>query len=70
MAETLTKIIRAQKGIEVRKFGIEDCRKTKEKDQISRIIKELQEYVELCEKAGINTSEYKKLIAEYKKIKV
>lgn len=70
MAETLTKIIRAQKGIEVRKFGIEDCRKTKEKDQISRIIKELQEYVELCEKAGINTSEYKKLLAEYKNIKV
>lgn len=70
MAETLTKIIRAQKGIEVRKSSIDDCRRTKDKGQISRIIKEIQEFVELCEKAGINTVEYKKLLAEYRKIKV
>lgn len=70
MAGVLTEIIRAQKGIELRKSGIEDCRKTRSKDQISRIIKEIQEYIELCEKAGINTAKYKKLLAEYNGIKL
>ena len=70
MAGGLTEIIRAQKGIELRKSGIEDCRKTRSKDQISRIIKEIQEYIELCEKAGINTAKYKKLLAEYNGIKL
>ena len=70
MAGVLTDIIRAQKGIELRESGIEDCRKTRSKDQISRIIKEIQEYIELCEKAGINTAKYKKLLAEYKGIKL
>lgn len=70
MAGVLTEIIRAQKGIELRKSGIEDCRKTRSKDQRSRIIKEIQEYIELCEKAGINTAKYKKLLAEYKGIKL
>lgn len=70
MAGVLTEIIRAQKGIELRKSGIEVCRKTRSKDQISRIIKEIQEYIELCEKAGINTAKYKKLLAEYNGIKL
>lgn len=68
MAKILTEIIRSQKGIEMRKSSIEEYRKTKNKDQISRIIKEIQDYIELCEKSGVNTAEYRRLLAEYRKI--
>lgn len=68
MARILSDIIRSQKGVEMRKNGIAECRKTKNKDQISRIINEIQDFIELCEKVCINTSEYKKLLSEYKKL--
>lgn len=68
MARILSDIIRSQKGVELRKAAIEEYRKSKNREQISRIIKEIKEYIDLCEKAGINSSEYKKLLADYRKI--
>lgn len=68
MAKILSEIIRSQKGVDMRKSGIEEYRKTKDQVQIKRIIEEIQGYIELCDKAGVNTGEYKKLLAEYKKI--
>lgn len=68
MARILSDIIRSQKGVELRKAAIEEYRKSKNCEQISRIIKEIKEYIDLCEKAGINSSEYKKLLADYRKI--
>ena len=68
MARILSDIIRSQKGVELRKTSIEEYRKSKNREQISRIIKEIEEYIDLCEKAGINSSEYKKLLSDYRKI--
>ena len=68
MACILSDIIRSQKGVELRKAAIEEYRKSKNREQISRIIKEIEEYIDLCEKAGLNSSEYKKLLADYRKI--
>lgn len=68
MARILSDIIRSQKGLELRKTSIDEYRKSKNREQISRIIKEIEEYIDLCEKAGINSSEYKKLLADYRKI--
>ncbi len=67
-ARILSDIIRSQKGVELRKAAIEEYRKSKNHEQISRIIKEIEEYINLCEKAGINSSEYKKLLVDYRKI--
>lgn len=68
MARILSEIIRSQKGVELRKASIEEYRKSKNREQIYRIIKEIEEYIDLCEKAGLNSSEYKKLLADYRKI--
>ena len=68
MARILSDIIRSQKGVELRKVSIEEYRKSKNREQIARIIKEIEEYIDLCEKAGLNSSEYKKLLADYRKI--
>lgn len=68
MASILTNIIRSQKGVELRKTSIEEYRQSKNREQISRIIKEIEDYIDICEKAGLNTSEYKKLLADYRKI--
>lgn len=68
MARILSDIIRSQKGMELRKASIEEYRKSRNREQISRIIKEIEEYIDLCEKAGLNYSEYKKLLADYQKI--
>lgn len=68
MARILSDIIRSQKGVELRKASIDDYRQSKNREQISRIIKEIEEYIDLCEKAGINSSEYKKLLSDYRKI--
>ncbi len=68
MARILSDIIRSQKGVELRKASIEEYRKSKNREQISRIIKEIEEYIDLCEKAGLNSSEYKKILADYRKI--
>lgn len=68
-ARLLSDIIRDQKGLELRKKGLEEYRKTKNKDQIGRIIKELEEYLDLCNKVGLQASEYVDLLMEYRKIK-
>lgn len=68
-AKTLTDIIRAQKGVATRKSTINECRKNKNREQINRIIKELEEYITLCSSAGVNAQEYKEVLSEYKKIK-
>lgn len=68
MARALTEIFRSQKGIELRKTTLEECRKSKNKEQISRIIREIRDYIDLCEEAGVNTEEYKKLLSDYRKI--
>lgn len=68
MARILSDIIRSQKGVELRKTSIEEYRQSKNREQIFRIIKEIEEYIDLCEKAGLNSSEYKKLLTDYRKI--
>lgn len=68
MAKVLTDIIRSRKGIDKRKDDIEECRKTKDKNRIGRIVAEIRDFIALCEKADVNTAEYKKLLSEYKKI--
>lgn len=68
MARILTDIIRSKKGVELRKSSIDEYRKSKNREQISRIIKEIEEYIDLCVKAGIDSSDYKKLLADYRKI--
>lgn len=68
MARTLTDIIRSSKGMDHRKAGLEECRRSKNKEQIARIINEIQDFIELCKKAGIDSSDYKKLLLEYRKI--
>lgn len=68
MARILSDIIRSQKGVELRKASFEEYRKSRNREQISRIIKEIEEYIDLCEKAGLNYSEYKNLLADYRKI--
>ncbi|MDE5642760.1 MAG: hypothetical protein K2I56_04645 [Muribaculaceae bacterium] len=67
-ARILTEIIRTQKGVRLRQSGIDEYRKTKNREQINRIIKEIQDFIGLCESAGVNAAEYKKLLAEYRKI--
>ncbi len=68
MARILSDIIRSQKGVELRKASIEEYKKSRNREQIARIIKEIEEYIDLCEKAGVNSSEYKNLLADYRKI--
>lgn len=68
MAAVLSDIIRSQRGMEIRKTTIEEYRKSKNRVQINRIITEIQEYLNLCLKAGVDSSEYKRLLAEYRKI--
>lgn len=67
-ARTLTDLIRSQKGVELRKSSLEECRRTRNADQIKRIISELQEYINLCEQTKYDCAEYKKLLSEYKKL--
>jgi len=68
MARILSDIIRSIKGVELRMASIDEYRKSKNREQISRIIKEIEEYIDLCKKAGINPSEYEKLLSDYRKI--
>lgn len=68
-ATTLTKIIKSQRSIEMRKNTLNECRKLKNKSQIERIIQEIDEYVALCELVGAPCSEEKKLRKDYKSIK-
>lgn len=68
MEQTLTKIIRSQRSVERRKIEIEECRKLKNMDQINRVIKEIQDYIYVCEKVGISTVGYKKVLSEYSKL--
>lgn len=68
MARILADIIRKKKGVELRATSIDEYRSSKNREQIERIIDELKDYVDLCEKAGIDASEYKKLLSEYRKI--
>lgn len=67
-ARRLSDIIRTQRGVEMRRNSLDECRKSKNKEQITRIVKELQEYIELCRQAEVDCSEYKKLLSDYKKI--
>lgn len=69
LTQTLNAIIRSQRAVEMRKGNLDECRKTKNRDQIKRIIKELKDYVALCDQAGVDASDYKKLMSEYEKIK-
>lgn len=68
MARILTDIIRSKKGVELRKASIEEYRKSKNREQIARILVEIKDYIDLCAKAGIDSKDYKKLYFEYKKI--
>lgn len=67
-AKILTVLIRAHKGVELRKSSLDDCKRTKNIVQIKRIISELQTYISLCNEVNYNCSEYKKLLSEYKKL--
>ncbi|MBD5189007.1 MAG: hypothetical protein HDS95_01845 [Bacteroidales bacterium] len=68
-ARLMSDIIRARKSVESRKSGLEECRKNPDKTKINRIIQELEDYLDLCEKGAVPCPEYRSLISEYKKIK-
>jgi hypothetical protein len=65
----LSEVIRSKKGVDLRKNTIDECRKNKNAEQIKRIISELSEFIGLCDKVGLPSVEYKKLISDYRKIK-
>jgi hypothetical protein len=65
----LSEIIRSKKGIDLRKNTIDDCRKNKNAEQINRIINELSDFIDLCDKVGLPAADYKKLLSDYRKIK-
>ncbi len=67
-ARILADIVRARKGVEIRKNTIEECRKTKDHQQITRIIRELEDYINDCEKVNAPVGDIKLLMKEYKKI--
>ena len=67
-AGMLTDIIRSKKGIDLRKNSLEEYRKSKNKDQINRIIKEIEEFIGLCVKVSVPCDSYKKLLNDYKRI--
>ena len=69
MSRLLTEIIRSQKGVEVRKRSIEEYKKKGDKAQIARIVKELEEHIQLCNEADLDCTEYKHILEEYKNIK-
>lgn len=68
MAHILSEIIRSKKGIEIRKATLKDYRESKNREQIVRIISEIQDFITLCERAGVNSNDYKKILSEYRKI--
>lgn len=68
-ARIVADIIRTQKAVDVRKQSLEECIKTKDKDQINRIINEIESFIGLCQKVGYKTTEYTQLLKEYRKIK-
>lgn len=65
----LNDIIRLQKSVETRKKELPNSQQTKDIQKIKRIIAEISDYIEKCQIVSIPTEEYKKLLAEYKKIK-
>lgn len=67
-ARILTNLIRSQKGIELRKKSVEECKRTKNVDQIKRIISELKIYIEQSNQVNFDCTEYKKLLSEYNKL--
>lgn len=67
-AKLLSEIIKNKKSVDTRKYSLDECRKTKNRNQIKRIISEIEAYIELCQKASVPYNDYKKLLIEYKKI--
>ncbi len=68
-ANILSDIIRDQRSVETRKRSLEECRQTKDRNQIDRIIKELGDYLDLCAKVNYDAPEIRQLLADFKKIK-
>lgn len=64
----LTDIMRQKKSIDSRKTSVDEYRKSKNQEQIARIVTEIEEYINLCQKVGVDISEYKKILTEYRKI--
>lgn len=67
-AKILSDLIRSQKGVELRKGSLEECKHSKNIEQIKRIITELQNYISKCNEVNYDCAEYKKLLSEYKKL--
>ncbi|MCM1139102.1 MAG: hypothetical protein NC453_11090 [Muribaculum sp.] len=67
-ARLLSDLIRAQKGVELRRTSLEEYKRTKNTDQIKRIITELQNYINQCDEVGYNCDDYRSLLSEYKKL--
>lgn len=67
-ATLLGDIIRASRGLKQRRDSLDSYRKEKDKVKTQRVIKELQDYVDMCAKAGVPCPEEIKLLGEYKKI--
>lgn len=68
-ANLLSDIIRDQRSVETRKRSLEECRQTKDRNQIDRIIKELGDYLDLCAKVNYDAPDIRQLLADFKKIK-
>jgi len=67
-AKVLSELIRSQKGVELRKRSLEECRRNRNADQIKRIITELQDYIALCKQVNYTCDECNNLLLEYKKL--
>lgn len=68
MSDRLSKIIRDRKSVELRKKSLDAYKKNKNIDQIKRICSELTEYIDLCDKASVDSTEFVKLKNEYSKL--
>ena len=68
-ARILSDIIRSKKGVEMRYASLESCQKSKNNEQIDRIIIELNEYIDLCCKVGYSCDDVRALLISYRKIK-
>lgn len=65
----ISQIIRSKNSVTNRELNLENNRQNVAKIQLDKIIEELSEFADLCEKVGYKAQKYKNLLLEYKKIK-
>ena len=68
-AKLIVTLMRTQPEIAVRKKELQKHQTSKNKEQIKRIIVDLERYMSICKEVGYSDADTKKLISDYKKIK-